>query len=161
MILRTTLGLSLFLFAGYLTYELTLGHTPPMQVQDTKILTPTVPRGGVLEVQRTIERKRECHQADQRAIIDGASITWWLNDTRAFYTEAGKETFVTRYTVPLPATAGEAKLRVFLIFSCNLIQQWLPVVVELPDVPFTITKTPSVTISPVPSPSSAPATSPQ
>ncbi len=138
-----TLAVMVILFMGALSgtagWMLT-DRAYPTDILEARVLTREVSIGEELKVKYKVDRKRFCQTVVQRWIFDYNNFRYSL-ETKASMTPGplGLDEYVIKVPLPEGISIGEARFRVILVFQCNPIQYFWPLVLNIPDMPFRVT----------------------
>lgn len=110
----------------------------PITIHSAAMTRPAAP-GGVAIATYDLSRAQSCPTGVQRFVIDGAGVQHRYEPYSApSFGPVGRETKSVEIVVPRSATPGKARYRLVLSFKCNIFQRLWPIVLTLPDLPFTI-----------------------
>ncbi|TCP87283.1 hypothetical protein C8J31_105145 [Rhizobium sp. PP-CC-2G-626] len=112
----------------------------PISYQGAHAVTPTVKRGGTIEVEYKVVRTRICPVVAKRWLYDSAGQRHSVPQyTVGADLTAGRETYRRSITIPSSAALGPARYEVVLDYTCNPLQNLLgPTTVVSPPVNFVI-----------------------
>ncbi|MCD7109692.1 hypothetical protein LRX75_11655 [Rhizobium sp. DKSPLA3] len=112
----------------------------PISYQDAHAVTPTVKRGGTIEVEYKVVRTRICPVVAKRWLYDAAGQRHSVPQyTVGADLTAGRETYRRSITIPSSAALGPARYEVVLDYTCNPLQKLVgPTTVVSPPVEFEI-----------------------
>lgn len=113
---------------------------PPITYQAAHAVTPTVKRGGTIEVEYKVVRSRICPVVAKRWLYDATGQRHSVPQyTVGADLTAGRETYRRSITIPSGAAVGPARYEVVLDYTCNSLQKLLgPTTVVSPPVKFEI-----------------------
>lgn len=119
---------------------MTADRAIPVRVATTLLLTPEVPAGGMLRVEYAVIRDRACRTNVERQIIDSKGTRFILPETDfESMGPTGPDRYISPNTVPVMAELGDARYRVTLNYSCNIIHRlFWPITDVRPDLHFNI-----------------------
>lgn len=147
----TFLGGALYMLAAlgvaYLGIAIS-DRMPPTIFESARALEASVPQGGSIDIEYQIYRWRMCTTYADRDIVDAQGKRHAINEfTRGLSQYVGRETYTRSITIPDNAAVGPARYEVRIRYYCNPIHRLgFPILVQTPDVLFTIT--PGVSIVP-------------
>jgi hypothetical protein len=131
--------------------EAVLDRDAPITFESAKVLTPTVPQGGVLDIQYTTILRRTCASTADRFVTDAdgnvhvpSTYTVGQNALIDSFPPEGRQTYHRSITIPLAASLGPAKYDARFSYICNILQKLsFPIVVNSPTVEFEIVPAPA------------------
>ena len=131
----TIIGAVIGIYLGVLAID----RDPPADLIGRTLLTPEVQPGGQLRYINHVNRERNCSANIERFIIDGTNFRYELNRTAlSYFGPTGIMDYGQSIIIPETATTGAATLTVTLVYECNWLHNFYPIIVTHPVLDFKI-----------------------
>lgn len=110
-------------YGSYTFVSLLIDREPPIFYEGAKAVTADAQRGGSIDVEFKVFRKRICEQTVRRYLTDSQGIRHAIPSyTVGLQMLAGRETYQRSITIPTAASVGPATYEVVIDYACNPLQ---------------------------------------
>lgn len=117
------LALCLAFVGSFNLVSMGLDRESPIFYEGAKAVTSDAQRGGSIDVEFKVFRKRICDQTVRRYLTDSQGIRHAIPSyTVGLQMLAGRETYQRSITIPTAASVGPATYEVVIDYSCNVLQ---------------------------------------
>lgn len=133
---------ALAVLAGWLG-QMVGDRDPPTVITHVEVNSVKPWPGGEVHVRYNVRRFRQCATRVERVLYDAVQLRVPL-PTREFATSPGPtgDDYAVAVPIPTTVTPGPATYRIITSYACNVLHNLFPIIVQSPDVHFTIEAAP-------------------